>query len=131
MKKLTLALSVIFSVILFFSCNGTGNTNSPSAAAEGYYKAVKNGDFEKALSYSLIDDDNDKQMVVSALEELRTGGFEIKDFKVVSEEMLEDGESAYVKVEVTVIPKAGQEPETDTDNVPAMKINGVWRVGVN
>lgn len=131
MKKLMLAFSVVSFMILFVSCSGTGNSNSPSAAAEAYYKAMKSGDFEKALSYSLIADDNDKQMVISALEEMRKGGFEIKDFKIISEEILEDGENAHVKVEVTTVPKQGQEPETDTDNLSAMKVNGVWMVGVN
>lgn len=69
-------------------------------------------------------------MVVSGLNELKKGGFEIKDFKILSEEISEDGENAHVKVEVTTIQKQGQESQTETDDMPVTKVNGIWRVGL-
>ena len=129
MKKISLILSVIFSAVLFVSCSNS-KADTPSAAAEAYYNAMKDGNFEKALSYSLLEDEKDIQMVVSGLNELKKGGFEIKDFKILSEEISEDGENAHVKVEVTTIQKQGQESQTETDNMPVTKVNGIWRVGL-
>lgn len=129
MKKISFILSIIFSVALFFSC-GNSKNNTPSAAAEAYYNAMKDGNFEKALSYSLLEDEKDIQMVVNSLNELKKEGFEIKDFKILSEEISENGENAHVKVEVTTMTKRGQEFQTETDDMPVTKVNGIWRVGI-
>lgn len=130
MKKLGLLLSAIFCLILYMSCGG-GASDSPSKAAEAYYNAMKSGDFKKAISYSLIEDAKDQEMVVTALEGLQKEGFKVKDFKILSEDIDKNNESAKVKVEVTVIQKEGQEPQIETDELPAQKINGVWRIGIN
>lgn len=129
MKKYTSILSIIALSLFFTSCSNK-KTDSPSDVVKAYYTALQNGDIGKALSYTLIQEEQDKQTVADALKEKLKTGFQIKNFKIISEEIAEDGQQAQVQVETTIVPEKGKVAETDAEPLWVINVNGKWLVGI-
>lgn len=127
MNKYLSTFFALFTILILTSCGSAPDT--PSKVVEAYYRAMKANDYEKAVSYCLIKNDKDRQMVIDGLTELQKNGFEIKSFKILSEESCGDEKQVNVKVEITTISQKGADPQTETDNMPAIKVNGKWYVG--
>ncbi|MFA5541986.1 MAG: hypothetical protein WC984_09955, partial [Bacteroidales bacterium] len=93
MKRLVLVLSIaVMAALLMFGCKGEKSA-SPTDVVNSYYQNIKDGKIEKALSYTDKTDDEIKT------EAAKFEGFQIKlnEYKIVSEEISEDGQSAKVK----------------------------------
>ena len=56
MKKLLLFISVITIALLLAACG----SSSPKNVTDNYYKALQKGDYEKALSYTTVKDDDEE-----------------------------------------------------------------------
>ena len=91
MKKLIVILCAVVAVFGLTSCK----SSSPSDTVKAYYKALQAGDYEKALSYTDITDQETIQKQIAKYKE-----FDIKvvDFEILSENVSEDGNSATVEV---------------------------------
>ena len=121
MKKLIVILCAVVAVFGLTSCN----SSSPSATVKAYYKALQAGDYEKALSYTDI---TDQEAIQKQIEKYK--GFDIKvvDFEILSEKISEDGNSATVEVKSTVTSSFQEEPEESTKEMKLVKVDGKWKL---
>ena len=135
------------SVILLFvamattlsltSCGGgISGEKSPSDIEAGLWKLVQKGDFEKAMDY-WMDNATEESMNGTSKEEMKAmskmfaekmkesmgeqGG--LKDFKIVNEEISEDGTTAKVTVLLT-----NGDGSTDEQVKKYKKVDGKWRM---
>ena len=121
MKKII----VIVCAVVMACCMTSCSSSSPSAVVKEYYKALKAGDFEKALSYTTITDQKEVQKHVKKLQ-----GAELKvlDYEVLAEKIAEDGESAVVTVKSTVSSAYSDEPQEATKDLELVKVDGKWKI---
>lgn len=121
MKKLIVILCAVVAVFGLTSCK----SSSPSDTVKAYYKALQAGDYEKALSYTDITDQEAIQQQIAKYKE-----FDIKviDFEILSEKISEDGNSATVEVKNTVTSSFNQEPEESTKELKLVKVDGKWKL---
>ncbi len=90
-------------------------------------KALKAQNYEKAISYTVIDDPELAKMYVAKM-----NGFDLKilDYKILSEEIDEGGNTAGVEVQFTRTTSEDPEPETTTDVLELTKVDGKWKINV-
>ena len=121
MKKLIIILCAAVAVFGMTSCK----SSSPTDTVNAYYKALKAGDFEKALTYTDI---MDQEAIQDQLEKYK--GFDIKilDYEVLSETIAEDGNSAVVEVKQTMTSSFNKEPKESTKNLDLLKVDGKWKI---
>ena len=121
MKKLIIILCAAVAVFGMTSCK----SSSPTDTVNAYYKALKAGDFEKALTYTDI---TDQEAIQDQLEKYK--GFDIKilDYEVLSETIAEDGNSAVVEVKQTMTSSFNKEPKESTKNLDLLKVDGKWKI---
>lgn len=121
MKKLFVILCAVVAVFGLISCK----SSSPSATVEAYYKALQAGDYEKALSYTDI---TDQEAIQKQIEKYK--GFDIKvvDFEILSEKVSEDGNSATVEVKSTVTSSFNEAPDESTKKMELVKVDGKWKI---
>lgn len=121
MKKLIVILCAVVAVFGLTSCK----SSSPSATVKAYFKALQAGDYEKALSYTDI---IDQETIQKQIEKYK--GFDIKvvDFEILSEKISEDGNSATVEVKSTVTSSFNEEPEESTKEMKLVKVDGKWKL---
>jgi hypothetical protein len=121
MKKLIVILCAVVAVFGMTSCK----SSSPSDTVKAYFKALQAGDYEKALSYTDI---TDQEAIQKQIEKYK--GFDIKvvDFEILSEKISDDGNSATVEVKSTVTSSFNEEPEESTKEMKLMKVDGKWKL---
>lgn len=121
MKKIIVILCAVAAVFCLASCS----SSSPSNVANAYYKALQKGDYEKALSYTDLTDQEEIQQQIAKFK-----AFDVKvtDFEVVSEEIAEDGNSATVCVSVTQTSSMDKEPKTKENKLQLVKVDGKWKI---
>ncbi len=100
-------------------------SSSPSDTVKAYFKALQAGDYEKALSYTDI---TDQEAIQKQIEKYK--GFDIKvvDFEILSEKISDDGNSATVEVKSTVTSSFNEEPEESTKEMKLVKVDGKWKL---
>lgn len=121
MKKILLFIGVIAVALIMASCS----SSSPKDVTNNYYKALQKGDFEKALSYSTVENNEEIQKEVEKLKGIE---MDIKDFEIVSETISEDGQTAEVDVKYSYTSSFNSEPKESTNNVKLVKQDGKWKV---
>lgn len=121
MKKLIVIICAVAAVFGMASCN----SSSPSKTVDAYYKALKAGDFEKALTYTDI---TDSEEIQEQLEKYK--GFDIKilDYEILSETVSDDGNSAVVEVRQSMTSSFNKEPKEDTKKLNLIKVDGKWKI---
>ena len=121
MKKLIVILCAVVAVFGLTSCK----SSSPSDTVKAYFKALQAGNYEKALSYTDITDQETIQKQIAKYKE-----FDIKvvDFEILSEKISEDGNSATVEVKSTVTSSFNEEPEESTKEMKLVKVDGKWKL---
>jgi len=121
MKKLFVILCAVVAVFAMASCS----SSSPKSTVDAYYKALKAGDFEKALTYTDI---TDQEAIKDQLEKYK--GFDIKilDYEILSETVSDDGNSAFVQVKQSMTSSFNKEPKEDTKDLKLVKVDGKWKI---
>lgn len=121
MKKLFAILCAVVAVFAMASCS----SSSPKSTVDAYYKALKAGDFEKALTYTDI---TDQEAIKDQLEKYK--GFDIKilDYEILSETVSDDGNSAVVQVKQSMTSSFNKEPKEDTKDLKLVKVDGKWKI---
>ena len=131
MKKLFISMFVAVVAFTLWSC---GPANTPSAVAEEACKCVQNADYEGYVELMDLKEtknqESEKEQFVAMLREKGTKTMEkkqgIKSYKVESEEISEDGNSAIVKMKVVY----GDGSE-DTNKIKLVKNDkGEWKVSL-
>lgn len=124
MKKLVIALCAMVALFGMTSC---GSSSSPSGVVKAYHDALKSGNYDKAVTYTVLTEKEDIEEYAAKLK-----GFEYKvlDYEVLSETIAEDGESAVVEVKRTTTSKMNQEPKEVTDKVNLKKVDGKWKIRI-
>lgn len=129
MKKLFISMFVAVVAFTLWSC---GPANTPSAVAEEACKCVQNEDYEGYVELMDLKEtknqESEKQQFVAMLREKGTKTMEkkqgIKSYKVESEEISEDGNSATVNMKVVY----GDGSE-DTSKIKLVKNDkGEWKI---
>ena len=121
MKKLIVILCAVVAVFGLTSCK----SSSPSDTVKAYFKALQAGNYEKALSYTDITDQETIQKQIAKYKE-----FDIKvvDFEILSEKISEDGNSATVEVKSTLASSFTEEPDESTNEMKLVKVDGKWKI---
>jgi len=115
-------MSVVIAALLLVSCG----SSSPKDVTNSYYKALQKGDFEKALSYTTVVEDEDEiQKEIKKMEGLDV---KIPEYEIVSEEISEDGQTAVVEVKYKFTSSFNSEPEESTNKVKLIKQDGKWKI---
>ena len=122
MKKLLLFISVITVALLLAACG----SSSPKDVTDNYYKALQKGDYEKALSYTTVKDDDEE--IKKEVEKMKSFEMDIKDYEIVSETISEDGQTAEVEVKYNFTSSFNSEPKESTNTVKLEKLNGKWKI---
>lgn len=96
MKKYLCAIAVVITILLS-SCNA-----GPRNTATTYMKSLQNRDFEKAAACCGVSkDETSKQIVIAILlEQHGTPDNSIRDFKVLSDTLVEKDEKAIVYMDL-------------------------------
>ena len=114
-------MSVVVAALLFVSCG----SSSPKDVTNSYYKALQKGDFEKALSYTTMVDDQEIQKEINKMEGM---DFKIPEYEIISEEISDDGQTAVVEVKYKFTSAFNSEPEETTNKVTLIKQDGKWKI---
>ena len=119
MKKIALFVSALLMVFAFSSCSKT----SPTDVANDYYSALKKGDFEKAMSYTNM---NNYEEIQQSVQKMQGFALNISEYEIVNEEIAEDGNSATVDVKYTYTSAFNKDPEEKTEKLNLIKEDGKW-----
>lgn len=122
MKKITLIISTVILAVVFCACS---SSSSPKAVVNDYYKALKSGDFEKAMTYTTLTDEAEIQQNVKKMQDFK---FQVTDYEILSEEIAEDGETATVDVKYTASNAFKETPEEQNETVKLVKVDGKWKI---
>ena len=121
MKKLIIVLLAVVAVFGLTSCK----KSSPSSVVESYYKALQVPDYEKALSYTDITDEEEMKSQLEKLEGFKT---KVIDFEILSETIAEDGNSAVVEVKYNMTSSFNETPQEQTKKLNLVKVDGKWKI---
>lgn len=121
MKKLIIVLLAVVAVFGLTSCK----KSSPSSVVESYYKALQVPDYEKALSYTDITDQDELKSQLEKLEGFKT---KVIDFEILSETIAEDGNSAVVEVKYNMTSSFNETPQEQTKKLNLVKVDGKWKI---
>lgn len=130
-KNLMLFAAFILMVTMFVACGGGAST--PSAAAEKCAELMKAGDYEGLIDQMAFDEKTSEEEVEALKANLVAMGKDkfqkqveekqgISSYKVVSEEVAEDGNTAVVKVEFTY-----GDGSTDIEKYDLKLVDGAWK----
>lgn len=115
MKKVFLA---VVAVIIAISC---GAQSTPVKTTEAFLNAMKNKDYNLAVSYTDAEDDDVEDYIV----EVKNAGITIKSFEIRDVEI--DGDEAAVKVLMTIVDDRDNEI-SDSDWLDLVFEDGKWVV---
>lgn len=124
MKKILGILAISVMAVCFAGCS----KNSPEAVMKDYLKAMKNGDFAKALSYTTLSSEEQSKMVSlydAFLSEDDKAAMKEMSYEITETVLSEDGESATVKY----ISRVGDEEKESEQKI--LKVDGKWKVEGN
>ncbi len=121
MKKLIIVLFAVVAVLGLTSCK----KSSPSSVVESYYKALQVPDYEKALSYTDIVDQEELKSQLEKLEGFKT---KVIDFEILSETIADDGNSAVVEVKYNMTSSFNETPQEQTKKLNLVKVDGKWKI---
>lgn len=124
MKKLTVILCALVAVFCLASCN---STSTPTGVVKAYHDALSSGEYEKAVSYTVLTDQEDIDGYAKKLKDVE---YKVLSYEILSETISEDGESAVVEVKRTTTSSMNQEPKESTDNVKLTKVDGKWKIRI-
>ena len=124
MKKLTVILCTLVAVICLASCN---STSTPTGVVKAYHDALSSGNYEKAVSYTVLTDQED---IDGYAKKLKDCEYKVLSYEIISETISEDGESAVVEVKRTTSSSINKTPEESTDNVKLTKVDGKWKIRI-
>lgn len=131
-KNLLLLVAFILTATVFIACGG-GDGSTPTAAAEKCAELLKAGDYEGITNQLAFDENASKEDIDATKAMLVAMGKEksekqiaekqgITSYKVVSEEIAEDGNTAIVKVEFTY-----GDGSTDIQKYDLKLVDGQWK----
>lgn len=121
-KLLMIICMMMFAAFVFNACSS--NQDAPKDVVREYYEQFKNGNFEKALSYTAKSD----QEIKKEVEKLEGFKLKLKSYEIISEEIAEDGKSAKVKVRFIASSDFQDEEKEQNEVVRLEKINGIWKI---
>ena len=124
MKKLSVILSVLVAVFCLASCN---STSTPTGVVKAYHDALSSGNYEKAVSYTVL---TDKEDIDGYAKKLKDCEYKVLNYEIISETISEDGESAVVEVKRTTSSTFNKEPKESTDKVNLSKVDGKWKIKI-
>ena len=124
MKKLTVIISALVAVFCLASCN---SASTPKGVVNAYHKALSSGDYEKAVSYTVLTDKEDIDGYAAKLKDFE---YKVVNYEILSETISEDGESAVVEVKRTTTSTMNKEPKESTDKVKLSKVDGKWKINI-
>ena len=117
MKKIIGALSLILIVsALIIGCKG-GKISTPKNTVNEYYSFLKSGKVEKALSLTTMSDEEIKKEVAK----YEGFKFDLKDYEILSEEIVEDGKTATVKVKYSFTSTMSDKTENKEDKIKLLQ----------
>ena len=121
MKKLIVIVLAVVAVFGLTSCK----SSSPSKVVDNYYKALQAGDYQKAMTYTDLTDQEEIQKQIEKYQ-----GFNVKiiSYEVVSETIAEDGNTAEVEVKQSATSSFNSEPKEDTKTLKLVKVDGKWKI---
>ena len=129
MKQIKILLFTVVASLMFIGCGN--NSKTPSEIAEKVLTAAKNLDF-KILKQSVTEtyiarlERLEKEMTEDIEQANRMKNiFENVTFKIISETISQDGNSAVITIEV-FNPDEGE--DTFEKDIHLVKINGEWKV---
>ena len=111
------------------SAAGCAADRSPRTLAKSFYKAIANGDYDKALAYTTLDENIDLELYHAIMEKVSKsidakGG--VKKIEISEEQIAEVGASAVVTA--TILYADGSE---DTEYCDVILQEDKWVVDVN
>jgi PBP1b-binding outer membrane lipoprotein LpoB len=125
MKKIKILMIAVMVSLMFVGCGSKPET--PAEITVKVLEASLNLDFETVKKYVVeerLDDIEKFKENADEVESFKKATENVK-FKIISEEISEDGKSAKVTVQVSV-PSEGDEPfEEEMDLV---KVSGEWKI---
>jgi hypothetical protein len=124
MKKLTVILCALVAVFCLASCN---SASTPTGVVKAYYDALSSGDYEKAVSYTELTDQEDIDGYAKKLKDVE---YKVLSYEVLSETVSEDGENAVVEVKKTATSSLNKDPKESTDKVKLTKVDGKWKIRI-
>ena len=124
MKKLTVILCALAAVFCLASCN---STSTPTGVVKAYHEALSSGNYEKAVSYTALTDQEDLD---GYAKKLKDSEYKVLNYEIISETISEDGESAVVEVKRTTSSSFNKEPKESTDKVKLSKVDGKWKINI-
>ncbi len=94
----------IIIVVFVLSAAGCAADRSPRSLTKSFYKAIANGDYDKALAYTTLDENIDLELYHAIMEKVSKsidakGG--VKKIEITEEQIAEDGASAVVTATIT------------------------------
>ena len=121
MKKLIVIVLAVVAVFGLTSCK----SSSPSKVVDNYYKALQAGDYQKAMTYTDLTDQEEIQKQIEKYQ-----GFNVKiiSYEVVSETIAEDGNTAEVEVKQSATSSFNSEPKEDSKTLKLVKVDGKWKI---
>ncbi len=122
MKKLIIILCAFLATVGIISC---GSSNTPSGVVKEYYKALSAGKYEKAVSMTTIQNQED---IKAYAQKLEGAGFKVSSYEILSEEIADDGENAVVEVKIATSTSDNPTPKEDNKKVRLKKMDGKWRI---
>lgn len=121
MKKIIVLVVAVAAIFGMTACK----SSSPSDTVNAYYKALQVPDYEKALSYTDI---TDQEEIQKQLEKFKGFNMKVVDFEILSENISEDGNSATVEVKQSVTSSFNETPQEDTKTLNLVKVDGKWKL---
>ena len=125
---------LIIVLLSSFAMAGCSATSSPTRVAKHFYKAIEEGNYELALSYTTLDKEADSEIYYAIMQKVNTSITEkggIDKLELVNEEYAEaeEGEEptkATITTQVTYANGSAQEEMCDV-----VKIEDKWLVDVS
>ena len=89
----------IIIVVFLLSAAGCAADRSPRTLTKSFHKAIANGDYDKALAYTTLDENIDLELYHAIMDKVgksieAKGG--VKKIEITEEQIAEDGASAVV-----------------------------------
>ena len=119
----------IIIVVFLLSAAGCAADRSPRTLTKSFYKAIANGDYNKALAYTTLDENIDLELYHAIMDKVgksieAKGG--VKKIEIAEEQIAEDGASAVV---ITTISYA--DGSEDKEYCDVILKEDKWVVDVN
>ncbi len=129
MKKLSILVVALFAILGFTACGGSSNT--PSAVANKYYKAMIANDYKTAVSLFSLDPEEGMtaealtQKLESVNKMREQQGIKLLKVEVTGEEIDEEAGTAEVSVDA-YYQKGDEEAEADSERIKLKLVDGKW-----